>query len=127
MRRLECRGEWLATAHLGTAFDHRRTVNIWNMSLTLAVSKLIGWLNDIAYCRVSGGVLLEGRMAQVTWCCAKCEPGDGQGPCTQLVCREQTTNIPAMLVTLEVSKFSGWLNADAFCEGSGLGLGSGLG
>lgn len=32
-------------------------------------------------------------------------------------------NIPSMLVTLDVSKFSGWLNADAFCQGSGLGLG----
>ena len=39
------------------------------------------------------------------------------------VCGEQTANIPVMLVTLEVSKISGWLNADAFCQGSGLGLG----
>ena len=43
------------------------------------------------------------------------------------VCGEQTANIPVMLVTLEVSKISGWLNADAFCQGSGLGLGLGLG
>jgi len=43
------------------------------------------------------------------------------------VCGEQTANIPVMLVTLEVSKISGWLNADASCQGSGLGLGLGLG
>ena len=59
---LGCRGVWQAAAHLGTAFDHRRTVNIWYMSVTLAVSKLSGWLKDVASCRVreegsSGGVL----------------------------------------------------------------------
>ena len=29
--------------------------NIWYMSVTLDVSKFSGWLNDIAYCRVRGG------------------------------------------------------------------------
>ena len=29
---------------------------------------------------------------------------------------ERTENIPAMLVTLDVSKLSGWLNADAPCR-----------
>ena len=29
---------------------------------------------------------------------------------------ERTWNIPYMLVTLEVSKLSGWLNADALCR-----------
>ena len=46
------------------------------------------------------------------------------------VCGEQTANIPAMLVTLDVSKFSGWLNADAprFTPWLGLGyIGLGLG
>ena len=38
------------------------------------------------------------------------------------VCVEQTVNIPVMFMTLDVSKFSGWLNADAFCQGSGLRL-----
>ena len=33
------------------------TVNIWNMFSTLVVSKLSGWLNDVASCRVRGGVL----------------------------------------------------------------------
>ena len=43
---------WLATAHLGTAFDRQRTVNIWFMFVTLDVSKLSGWLNEIAYCNI---------------------------------------------------------------------------
>ena len=46
-----------------TAFDHRRTVNIWYMSLTLAVSKLSGWLNDVASCQVKEGV--ERRVTQL--------------------------------------------------------------
>ena len=29
---------------------------------------------------------------------------------------ERTSNIRSMLVTLEVSKLSGWLNADAYCR-----------
>ena len=29
---------------------------------------------------------------------------------------ERTENTPAMLVTLDVSKLSGWLNADAPCR-----------
>ena len=54
---LGIRSVWQAAAHFGMAFDHRRTPNIWNMSLTLAVSKLSGWLKDLASCRVRGGVL----------------------------------------------------------------------
>ena len=29
---------------------------------------------------------------------------------------ERTRNMPIMLVTLDVSKVSGWLNADVFCR-----------
>ena len=29
---------------------------------------------------------------------------------------ERTANMPSMVVTLEVSKLSGWLNADARCR-----------
>ena len=29
---------------------------------------------------------------------------------------ERTWNMPYMVVTLEVSKLSGWLNADAYCR-----------
>jgi hypothetical protein len=31
-----------------------RTWNIWNMSVTLEVSKLSGWLKACAFCRVEG-------------------------------------------------------------------------
>ena len=31
---------------------------------------------------------------------------------------ERTLNMKPMFVTLEVSKLSGWLNADAYCRGS---------
>ena len=43
---------------------------------------------------------------------------------------ERTSNICAMLVTLDVSRLSGWLNADAHCrvkKGSKGGLTCGLG
>ena len=29
---------------------------------------------------------------------------------------ERTQNMPAMVVTLDVSKLSGWLNSDAYCR-----------
>jgi hypothetical protein len=32
---------------------------------------------------------------------------------------ERTTNMPCMVVTLDVSKLSGWLNADACCRVEG--------
>ena len=35
---------------------------------------------------------------------------------------ERTRNIELMSVTLEVSKLSGWLNADADCRGSNEGM-----
>ena len=40
-----------------------------------------------------------------------CRLGAGHG-------EERTQNMPYMLVTLEVSKVSGWLNADADCRES---------
>ena len=40
-----------------------------------------------------------------------CRFGAGHG-------EERTANMPSMVVTLEVSKLSGWLNADADCRES---------
>ena len=40
-----------------------------------------------------------------------CRLGAGHG-------EERTQNMPFMVVTLEVSKLSGWLNADAYCRES---------
>ena len=39
-------GEWVAWARA------ERTVNIWYMLVTLDVSRLSGWLNAVADCRV---------------------------------------------------------------------------
>eukprot|EP00964_Phaeocystis_antarctica_P032218 scaffold18260_cov57-Phaeocystis_antarctica.AAC.2 len=91
-----------------------------NMLVTLEVSKLSGWLNADARCRESKG----GHAA-------RCEGAGQQTGVTasseqwRLNCRfgavtgvERTRNISCMLVTLEVSKLSGWLNADAYCRGS---------
>ena len=38
---------------------------------------------------------------------------------------ERTSNIPRISVTLDVSKLSGWLNANAFCGEKGESIGGG--
>ena len=96
-----------------------RTPNMTSMSVTLDVSKLSGWLNADAYCRESKGGIR---------CGTRFGPGGGRRRATAahaacrggLDCRlgtglgeERTSNIWRMSVTLEVSKLSGWLNADA--------------
>ena len=48
---------------------------------------------------------------------ARREAGKGHARSVCRVCGVQTANIPAMFVTPDVSKFSGWLNADAYCQG----------
>eukprot|EP00964_Phaeocystis_antarctica_P028340 scaffold15977_cov53-Phaeocystis_antarctica.AAC.3 len=95
------------------------------MSVTLDVSKLSGWLNAAAYCRV------ERRGVR---CGARCGPGGGRAwacgsaraACTARgpgcegwggrACAERTWNMLSMSVTLDVSKLSGWLKADAYCR-----------
>ena len=49
-----------------------------------------------------------------------CRFGAGHG-------EERTQNIRYMLVTLEVSKLSGWLNADAYCRVERRAYGAGRG
>ena len=91
------------------------------MTVTLEVSKLSGWLNADACCRGSKeydagrGVGQETGGPRPTAAQAACRGG--------LDCRlgagygeERTRNIQVMSVTLEVSKLSGWLNADASCR-----------
>eukprot|EP00964_Phaeocystis_antarctica_P054732 scaffold32205_cov65-Phaeocystis_antarctica.AAC.6 len=95
------------------------------MFVTLEVSRLSGWLNADALCR-------ESNKGHTVWCevqstgrpeaagdrvYAACRGG--------LLCRlgaghgeKDTKNMPAMVVTLEVSKLSGWLNTDARCRES---------
>ena len=69
-----------------------------------------------ARCRVPGG--RRRRATAVQAACRgglDCRLGAGLG-------EERTENMWYMLVTLEVSKLSGWLNADARCRGSKGGL-----
>ena len=100
------------------------------MLVTLEVSKLSGWLNADALCRESkGGHTMRGER--------RAGRRETAGDCTHATCRggtvcrfgvhtvgelagqgrERTQNMPSMVVTLEVSKLSGWLNADALCRG----------
>ena len=93
-----------------------------NMPLTLDVSKLSGWLNADADCRQSKeGHAVRGEV----WAGRRRRRGiAGQAACRGgLDCRlgaghgeERTSNMWFMFVTLEVSKLSGWLNADAYCR-----------
>jgi len=101
-----------------------RTQNMACMLMTLEVSQLSGWLNAVAICRVGresikraaiGGA---GRRERVG--AAAAQAGCRQR--TRLWRRlagaraERTSNMPCMVVTLDVSQLSGWLNADAPCR-----------
>ena len=90
------------------------------MVVTLEVSKLSGWLNADANCRESkGGHTVRGevrpgraaddRGASRVQEGLDCRLGAGHG-------EERTRNRLPIFVTLEVSKLSGWLNADADCR-----------
>ena len=101
-------------------------MNMPAMSVTLEVSKLSGWLNFDAYCRESkegmrcgarhtsrqaGGGGRPHRARRVQRREIDCRLGAGHG-------EERTQNMSPMVVTLEVSKLSGWLNDDAYCRES---------
>ena len=113
-----CRGG--LDCRLRAGHEEERTKNISAMLVTLEVSKLSGWLNADAPCRGSEGGHVR--------CGTRCGPGGGRRKATAvhaacrggLDCRlggrpgeERTKNIEFMFVTVEVSKLSGWLNADA--------------
>eukprot|EP00964_Phaeocystis_antarctica_P033698 scaffold19101_cov53-Phaeocystis_antarctica.AAC.6 len=95
------------------------------MFVTLEVSNLSGRLNADAYCRESNGghtMLGEVRAGRQE------AAGDRGARSVQRRARlqtgsrahgeERTWNMPCMVVTLELSKLSGWLNAYASCRGS---------
>ena len=102
-----------------------RTLNMPYMFVTLDVSKLSGWLNADADCRVerraydakrgagweAGG---HGPAAAHEWHARREGPavtaGEGRARA------ELTANMAYMSVTLDVSKLSGWLNFDARCR-----------
>ena len=97
-----------------------------NMFVTLEVSKSSDWLNAVAHCRVE-------RRAHAMRS-ERCGPGGGrvwggggasgvhgEGPTAKAGAQgmrgaERTRNMLYMIVTLDVSKLSGWLKADAYCR-----------
>eukprot|EP00964_Phaeocystis_antarctica_P117932 scaffold81772_cov49-Phaeocystis_antarctica.AAC.5 len=95
------------------------------MFATLEVSKLSGLLNADACCRESKrghtvrGEVRAGRQEAAGDRGARSVQGEGstadRGPGHG---EERTENMLSMVVTLEVSKLSGWLNADAPCQES---------
>eukprot|EP00964_Phaeocystis_antarctica_P028390 scaffold16009_cov32-Phaeocystis_antarctica.AAC.1 len=99
-----------------------RTDNMPYMVVTLDVSKLSGWLNADACCRVvrraydARGMRAERRNGvgrpRHTQRAGEVPTGDRWGGARA----ERTLNILLMVVTLDVSKLSGWLNADAVCR-----------
>ena len=94
------------------------------MSVTLDVSRVSGWLNADAYCRAEKE---EGIRRG-----ARCELGDGRRWVTTAQRQragggleytdwgqtraERTLNMEDIVVTLDVLKLSGWLNALAYCR-----------
>ena len=122
---------------LGAKNREERTPNMPPMSVTLEVSKLSGWLNDDAPCRESKGGhtvcgawrYAGGRAAgggataaasNVQERARLCRLGAGHG-------EERTENMKLMVVTLEVSKLSGWLNDAAPCRKGGIRCGASCG
>jgi len=107
-----------------------RTSNMRYMVVTLEVSKLSGSLKADASCRVegracdAGGERFEpggGRACGVV--AAHKRHARGKGPTQGLGAKgtraARTRNISNMVVTLEVTKLSGWLNTDAYCRVEG--------
>ena len=93
------------------------------MVVTLEVSRLNGWLNADAYCRVEreaseerchGGGKMGGRGVTAA-AQAACREGPTVGAAGRARA-EHTPNMDCMVLTLEVSRLSGWLNADALCR-----------
>ena len=102
-----------------------RTENIHCMAVTLDVSKLSGWLNFDAACRVErrahdAGRGVDREAGKRGLAAAHERHARSEGPAVKAggarACAERTLNISLMPVTLDVSKLSGWLNFDAACR-----------
>jgi hypothetical protein len=92
------------------------------MVVTLEVSRLSGWLNADMDCRVKGEASKERPRGGRAWRSgggANSVPGRPKSV-EQLPAgrarAKRTINILSMVLTLEVSRLSGWLNADAYCR-----------
>ena len=94
-----------------------RTENMLTMLVTLDVSKLSGWLNFDANCRVERRACERpGRREGAGWRRRKWCARGGLKAVGARARAERTVNIWYMVVTLDVSKLSGWLNTDAPCR-----------
>ena len=117
-------GAW--RLQIGNMARAERTENMIDMLVTLDVSKLSGWLNADAHCRESEGghTVMQGELRSGgagRWrAIAVRNQRAGEGSTADWVQiggrargEERTRNMENMVVTLDVSKLSGWLNADA--------------
>ena len=91
--------------------------------VTLEVSKLSGWLNATARCQVKCRAYDAGRGAEREATGRGGGSGasgvQGEAPTQGWGGRaraERTKKTRSMVVTLDVSKLSGWLNATARCQ-----------
>jgi hypothetical protein len=113
------------TQDLGARACAERTVNMLShLLVTLEVSQLSGWLKAYAFCpaeregHAMRGEARAGRREGVGWWWRE-RRARGQGPTQGLGGRaraERTVNTSVMSVTLDVSKFTGWLKACACCR-----------
>ena len=120
---------------VGARARAERTRNMSPMFVTLDVSKLSGWLNAFAFCRVEGRVyamwekVRSGRREDVGWR-RRNRHVHGESPtqgCGGRARAERTWNMSPMFVTLDVSKLSGWLNLYAYCRVEGRACDAGRG
>ena len=96
---------------VGARARAERTEIMPNMFVTLDVSKLSGWLNALAYCRVERRACNARRgAAREAWrkvAATQCRRAHGEGPTQGWGARarvERTLNMRSMVVTLEVSQ-----------------------
>ena len=100
-----------------------RTVNMPLMVVTLDVSKLSGWLNADASCRVTPRLVdgdTGGGRREGAW--GRCDGARSVHGGTDSTAGHgtrsgvRTASMLFMVVTLDVTKLSGWLNAFASCR-----------
>jgi hypothetical protein len=109
-----------------------RTSNMRFMSVTLDVSKLSGWLSADACCRFKRRACDEVRAGrrEVAERRRSASGVHGKGPTQGMGARARagrTRNMLFMFVTVDVSKLSVWLNADATCRVEGRAYDAGRG
>ena len=110
------------TVEIGGRARAERTRNMSLMIVTLDVSRLSGWLKDLAFCRAerkayeASGMRAGGRGGYGAAAAhAACRGGPNCGDRGRAH-EERTRNMSRMVVTLDVSKLSDWLNTDAPCR-----------